>query len=529
MSRGRFPGMDLGSRAAALLAVCAASLIPLAELRGQDTPSVPDTLAAAAPRAEDAASPPLPVDHWAARAAMRAQALGLTREFLPAQRAVPRSAVARALREAAEAARTASPDVAALAAGWHLRFTEEFREFGARPARVGGVLGGAVAVEADEWSGRVRPASGMYDYRVNPGAIRDRAAASVGAAPAVGWKHVYATADAWAGTEEVDVRSWEVGAQAGRWNVSVGEEPVGYGYGRGGGVVLSGAAPFPRAQIQTTRPFRLPGVLKAVGSTSFHTMLTRLDEERNPGKPWFWSARMAFEPHQRFTVGISRASVFGGDHITTPVTFGNVARMFVGILSKDFENQVVAVDARWRLPTDGAVPLTAYLEWGSEDASGAWWNVPGRVVGIMAPALPGAPQVAAGVEVTHFAPPCCGNPPWYFSGAQSGDWVYRELPMGHPLGGEGWEATVYGQADLLDARLRVDGRTFLRRRGDEGFRTVLRAGNLYAPLRTGRSLGGAVDAALRLTPKTELRTHLRVEDGGDWREHQLRVSAAYLF
>src|SRR5206468_3168191 len=80
------------------------------------------------------ASPLLPFEHWAVRAARRAEAMGLTR-FFPAQRAVPRSQVARALADAARNAE--SPALRRLTAGWAARFVEEFPEYGAADRGVG--------------------------------------------------------------------------------------------------------------------------------------------------------------------------------------------------------------------------------------------------------------------------------------------------------------------------------------------------------------------------------------------------------
>jgi hypothetical protein len=302
---------------------------------------------------------------------------------------------------------------------------------------------------------------------------------------------------------------------------------VGYGPARGGGIVLTGASPLVRAQLQTIRPVRLPSVLGYLGETTLHTSVSRLSEPRHPGDPWFWSARVGFSPHRRLQLGINRASVFGGDSIATPVTAGNVAKMFLGLLSKDFENQVIAADLRWRLPTERVLPATAYFEWGSEDASGAWWKVPGRTFGLLLPRLGGA--WAGGAEYTIFGPQCCGNPSWYMHASQPGGWVYDHRPLGHPLGGEGWEALAYGQADLLDARLRLDARAFVRRRGQEGLARPERVSNLYAPDRAGGSVGGSVDAAWRLAPRFDARVAVYRDAGDGWREQTLRADFSYLF
>jgi hypothetical protein len=187
------------------------------------------------------------------------------------------------------------------------------------------------------------------------------------------------------------------------------------------------------------------------------------------------------------------------------------------------------VDGRLRLPTEDFLPLTLYLEWGAEDAAGAWWDVPGRVFGVSVPALPGLPEVEAGAEYARFSGFCCGNPPWYFHGEFLGNWVAEDVPLGHPLGGEGWEALAYLNADALDARLRLEARGFLRERSDAGLFTLQQAGNLFAPARTGRSWGGSLDAAWRVTPSLEARVRLFRDAGDGWSEHRVGAGVDWLF
>ncbi len=471
---------------------------------------------ALAAQADSAASPPLPVDHWAARAAARAWAMGLAPGYFPAQRSAPRGLVAQALREAA-----ARDSVQA--GGWLRRFEEEFPEYAGRAV----LLGGRAGVVTDHEAGRTEPAFGAYGFRREPFALPDRDEWAGAATVALGVRAATAIARVEAGTEGVEVPAWDVSAAWGPLAASLGREAVGYGTARSGGIVVTGAEPIVRGQVQTLRPVELPSVLRYLGPATLHTSLARLPQSRHPGRPWFWTARLGLQPHPRLQVGINRASVFGGDSIATRVTVGNVAKMFLGILSAEFENQVIAADGRWRLPTERVLPATVYFEWGSEDASGAWWKVPGRTFGLFLPRL--GRGLAGGAEFTQFAAQCCGNPSWYMHASQPGGWVYASRPLGHPLGGEGWEALAYGQAELLDARLRVEGRAFVRRRGQRGLERPERASNLYAPARTGGSVGGSLDAAWRLGPRMDARVALERDAGDGWRQQRLRADLSYLF
>lgn len=83
-------------------------------------------LAAAPASAWPPASPLLPPDHWAVRAAERLHELGLAPDWLPAQRAAPLWVVGQTLAGAAERAERGAPSWAPLAKAWAARFAVEF-------------------------------------------------------------------------------------------------------------------------------------------------------------------------------------------------------------------------------------------------------------------------------------------------------------------------------------------------------------------------------------------------------------------
>jgi hypothetical protein len=522
-----------GAWPAVLAGLCLACAAPLAA-QAEDTVPAPEPPAAPAPVAPVSpsrlpVSPLLPVTHWASEAVVRAQDLGLLRGWVRAQRAVPREAVRAALDEAAaSAAERNDPRLSAMVDGWRRRFAEEFR----LSAPVGAVrlrsLGGSAVGGYDDWTGRMEPASGSFGSRRDPRVLPDRsqAAGSLSVAAGMG-THLAVLAEGDAG-DAVDLGRWEVAAGWHKWTLAAGRMPVGYGTARSGAIVITDTD-LERLELRTESPLRLPGFLRYLGPVAGHLSITRLDEARHPGDPYFLTTRAAFQPHPRFTVGLNRAAVFGGDSISTPVTLRNVAQMFVGGVSTEFENQVVSVDARFRLPTETILPLVVYMDWGAEDSSGAWWKVPGRVLGVTVPAVPGVPELALGVEHTGFRESCCGNPQWYFHGSHHGDWVVAGRPLGHPLGGEGAEVMGYGVASLWDARVRVEGRAFHRDRRQRDLALAQRAGNLYSPERTGRSRGGSLDAAWRLAPRSDLRASFFRDAGRDWTEQRLTASLSFFF
>lgn len=475
------------------------------------------------------ASPPLPPDHWAVAAAARAEALGLVPGYLPAQRSVPRARVGAVLREAATAARAGYPQWVELTQGWVVRFANEFREphLTNRIAPVRVYASAGVAYAGRE--GFIAPGSGLFGGRIAPVLRPDQTDAAALARLAVSpMSWLSAVMEPRIGTDGAAIPRWDLVAAAGPVALSVGREPVGYGYGRGGGIVLSGVL-LPRIEVQTARPIDLPGWLGLLGPATAHTFLSRMDEGRHPGDPFFWGMRAAVRPHPRLTVAVNRAALFGGDSVSAPVTPLNFARLLTGKHTDDFENQIVTAEFRFRLPTEAVLPATAYLEWGSEDSSGGWWDVPGTLLGVYLPSFPGIAEVAVGAEWTRFPTHCCGNPPWYFHAAFPGGWVADDVPLGHPLGGEGSETLLYADADLPKTGVRLGTRVFRRSRGTAGFDTAVRAGNLYAPVRGGVSWGGSVEAAWRPFPRSELTASYFTDRGSDWAEQRMLAGARVFF
>ncbi|HVG44077.1 MAG TPA: capsule assembly Wzi family protein [Longimicrobium sp.] len=471
------------------------------------------------------ASPLLPFDHWAVQAARRAEAMGLTR-FFPAQRAAPRTAVARALEEAARNART--PALQQLTAGWITRFGDEFGEY-ERYRRLGPLtlLGGSAAAGYDRATGRLAPVAGYQGLGARPQPLPNvsdpRASLALGLATE--WASVSGEG-AYRGGEAV-LRRWDAAVGAGAFQLAVGREPVGYGYGHGGGIVFSNPDALPRVEVQTTRPIRLPWVLRGIGPVTVHSFAGPVnDPARHPTNPYLWGFRAAVQPHPRLTFAANRGSMFGGEG--DPTTVGRVLKMLVGVVRSQFENQVISLEGRYRLPTERVLPATAYLEWGADDAAGAMDETPGQVAGLFFPALPGVPEVGAGVEYTHYKAACCGHGPWYQNTTFPGAWAVRGRPLAHPLGGEGAEYAAYAQADLAGARLHLDGRAYLRDRRAASL-VVYGGGNLFTPDREGRATGGTLDAALRLRPRADLRAGFALESGEGWREQSFHAALAWLF
>ncbi len=465
--------------------------------------------------------PSLSRTHWAVEAARGAEVLGLVDEYLPAQRLVPLEAVERALRESARRSSVEAPRFARIAEGWHARLLEEFN--GATRQTYTNwpyVIGGRAGAGIDVRRGGASPGTGEFEPD-RSGAIplpdRTSAIGMVDASIGVGSTLGFRARTGWDG-ETVVVTEMEMSGSWGPIRTSIGRLPVGYGYGFGGGAILTGDAPLDAVQVYTRRPLRLPSILSLLGPFSLHAFAGAMWEDRHPDDPYIWGASGQFRPFERVTLGVHRAAFFGGDE---PVTFDRIFDMLVGrVAGIGFEDQIVSVSGRVVLPTEHLLPLELYLEWAAEDAAGAWFDVPGRVFGAWTPALTFAPFAGVGVEYAHFATSCCGNPSWYRHWSFPGAWASRDLPLGHPIGGDGSEVLLHGLLAFPDAGVRLRTEAVRRNRREE---------NLYSPGRSGASNG--VSGELEWAPTSRLRLEMSGsrEVGSTWSETTLHLLGKVLF
>ncbi len=484
------------------------------------------------PRNMVSASAPLAPHHWAVSAVERAHGLGLVDAHLPAHRSLTRSQVAFLLAEAARHAPHRAPSLSPLAEAWLTRFREEFpgvRSEGGSGRAMG--ADGSLSLKHSEHAGRAAPGvgyrGGRSRGRTGATPLADDAAPSVAVSMATAplpFLAVSGTAVHRSG--DLSIPEWELRGEAGTIALAVGRQPVAYGGSRAGGITLSGSAPLERVQLETVRPLRLPLVSRLLGPASVHTFAARLREERHPGDPYVWGMGLSLQPHARLQLAARRVALFGGDSVGAPVTVGTVSRMLLGMTvtnsTNGFENQVASVEARWRVPTEAWLPLTLYGEAGMEDMSltRAAYKAPGITTGLLLAALPGVPEAAAGVEFTRFGPAPANYGIWYRHFSLHGGWATDAGPLGHPLGGHGSETRVYGNADLLDARLRLKGHAFVRHRGEE---------NLYAPERAGRGTGFGGTAAWRPWRRAEFQATGHRESGMGWREREVKAGISYFF
>jgi hypothetical protein len=228
-------------------------------------------------------------------------------------------------------------------------------------------------------------------------------------------------------------------------------------------------------------------------------------------EPWFWATRAVVEPLPHFSIGITRAIMFGDTAGGRALDWHELPYILIGLNSVHVrdpaypDNQLVAVDARWRAPWP-ATPLALYLTWGADDSSGAWWDSPGIIAGIFAPVLPGRPDLALGIEHAVFTG-ARGHFNFYQHAAFSAGWAENDRIIGHPLAGGGREWLLYASFDRGLAGPTLDGRAFRR---------VRTGGNRFAPTRLGESWGGAL-AVTWFAPPFRLYARATIEAGSGWK------------
>lgn len=314
-----------------------------------------------------------------------------------------------------------------------------------------------------------------------------------------------------------DLGEAQLVATAGYFGAWVGRRPIGYGTGSGGGLVLN-AHELDGGGVFMPRPLRLP----LLGPVRFEMHLSQIDNVLNFNnsehsiEPWFWTARGSFEPFGIVRIGINRGMMFGGEG-NTPVTFERVLKNIVGIYTDDgesnFANQVISIDFRARVP---GVPVTAYLDWGSEDAAGGWWDVPAILGGLEFTHVDSTFDVAVGAEHVQFSRSCCGNSLWYRNAWFRGSWADDDEVLGHPLGGHGREWRVFASGSASSGRFNTHLALYTRRRRPE---------NVYDPVWTGRSTGFEARTDLGITPALRLILDGELESGADdWTASRLSVA-----
>jgi hypothetical protein len=459
--------------------------------------------------AQSGASPFVPVGHWSVDAVDRLHALGLAP---PGTQRGQRSRTVAEVRAVFESVVSGGNDGAR---GYLRRFADEFRIDDAVPAAVthASIAAGAGMLEGDVAHG-IYATWGEENWTgARPRADRTAATGS-GAVLATLGRHLAAGVVASRGALRSRLDELYGTARLGPLSFWGGRRIQGFGPGTGG-VVLTGSAPVDGGGVYLPEPLLLPWLFRYLGPVRAEFDVAVLDANGPVGRPYFVLTRGSIEPHPRVGAGVTRGGMIGAEGDGRSI--GDILFFLVGGQTggSEYDNQIAAVDAWFRPPT-GALPLLLYIEWGSEDSAGAWWDVPGIVAGAEVAAVPGLPWLSVLVERSSFEGSRSGNPPWYRHpiGFHDG-WSTRGELLGHPLGGHGQEWLVQARSNLMDGRLQLMTRGFTRTR---------RAENVYAPDRAGSSTGVLAEGDIQLRSGIAVRFSGSTEGGSGWRRSQFSAA-----
>lgn len=440
------------------------------------------------------ASPFIPADHWSYAVLRRLDAAGLLpRGADVARRSMPQEEIAGLLRHASE------QDASSVLAAYLTRFREELA---APQARVISWLDRSAHAGYDVSTDRVRAGIGYDTVWTGARRIDDISEMDAGVRLAVSARQLAAAV----ATDRNGIGELQLVLAASALGVWVGRKDLGFATGSGGGLVLDQHR-FDGGGVFLSRPLALP----VVGATRFEMHFSKVDnvlnlnDEENKIRPWFWTARASFQPHDRFRVAANRAMMFGGAG-NLPVTASRFLKNIVGIYTSNdensFANQVASIDLRYRPPT-GSVPTVMYLDFAADDGYGAVWHVPGFTAGVQAGGLP-RHDLSLGIERTEFGRNRSSRSLWYQNAWFRGSWADDGIVLGHALGGHGveWRASAAagsapkGNTATLTAYARVR-----------------RSQNLFAPQRQGASTGARVSADARITEATTAALQAELEHG----------------
>ncbi len=489
------------------------------------------------------ASPFLPSSHWSVATARRLAALDLAdQDFGWGAGSLTILSIGRVLHDAPIIAQKKHPELVYLALGYWQRFVREFPLTSAKldPAAAtsnAGLAEGWVAAGYSSATGRVYPVRSLNYSRedvAGPFPRSDLSEARLTSELNLSLGRYLA------GSLSPEHRDGDWGLREGYALVRLkklglwgGRRAPSFATGAGGGIVLDGTAAFTGGGVATTEPFRLPWALRHIGAIRFESFLSRLDSNATVPEPWFLGTHVSISPHPRLMIGATQAYMFGGEGVA-PVTLRTVWSMFRshGITSagSEFENGLASWEVRFRPPVP-VVPLSLYMEWGTDDNHSAWTLFPARVIGAQIPSVPGIPALSLGLEHAGFSRPPCTGPgsqphceyyaTWYRHYLFKDGWTVDRQPIGHPLGGDGSEWLAYGSWDDPASRFRVDARLFRRYRG---------AYNIYSPDREGRSFGGQVSTVYRATSNMDFLFTGALEDGqADWSSSSIFAGLRWIF
>lgn len=262
--------------------------------------------------------------------------------------------------------------------------------------------------------------------------------------------------------------------------VEAGRDDLRWGPGENSLLFSGNARPLDMLKVSSPKPFRLPGFLRYMGHFNATAFFSLLGNDYRPNGATLSGYRMDYSPFGWWNVGFDHAVFLGGEGATDP-DFGTAVRSFLGFLSSSTNdrassNHLIGVDSTFRIRRAMGMELYGKLLFEDTQAERGFMlrNDSSWLGGIYFPKFGGLERLSARGEFIY-----TGQFPythWFYRDGFSLDRKF----MGYDAGPDTYSGSVSSKYQFnLDEFVKVEVR-YLRRSSDH-YRAI------YSP--SGNNIG----------------------------------------
>ena len=217
--------------------------------------------------------------------------------------------------------------------------------------------------------------------------------------------------------------------------ITAGKEALDFGQGVTGKLALSNnAKPFTMLRLNLLEPQKIGGFFRFLGKEDYNVFYGRLEGNRDEtaasngehdyDHPGILGMRADYMPTSRFTFGVERISIFGGDgNALNHKDWGDWAFGVNSDADNDHWDDIAGVDFRYRFPG-----MSIYGELYGEDQANYLPSKPAQRIGFYFPQLTKDGSLDMRVEYAHT------TDVWYDHWTYNNGWVYNDNIMGDSMG-----------------------------------------------------------------------------------------------
>ncbi len=219
--------------------------------------------------------------------------------------------------------------------------------------------------------------------------------------------------------------------------VTVGRQPLWWGPGRHGSLLLSNnARPFDLIKLSTAGPIILPWYFAHLGLIRGELFVTQLETARGVERPILAGMRLESRVLPWLEIGASRTAQFGGKGRS--VTGRTIWEVFTASTENDEDdpgNQLASIDARVIVPWS-VQPFEVYGELGGEDEAGGFFSREAYLLGVYLPRIGPWHMFELGFEYADTT--VFGHlRTWYTNANFPDGYTFHERIIGHHVGSDG--------------------------------------------------------------------------------------------